>query len=96
MDKVPAGYLILSGEFFQQHRDEIINLVQHKVHEQKAQHPMKRLMHIEDQQNARTELTFTDVHLPRGVGEAIEHAYKGELKIQYTEEGGIVRVYWQR
>lgn len=95
-DKVPAGFLTLSGEFFQQHRDEIMHLVHNKVEEQKAHHPMKRLMGVEDQEDGSVVLTFTEAHLPSSVGEAIEHAYKGELDIRYVEEDGIVRVYWQR
>lgn len=95
-DKVPAGFLTLSGTFFGEHRDEIIRLLHNKVEEQKAQHPMKRLMAIEDQKDGSVQITFTDMHLPRGVGEAIERAYEGDLDIQYTEESGIVRVYWKR
>lgn len=95
-DKIPAGYLTLSGAFFSEHRDEIMHLVQNKVKAQKNEHPMKRLMDIENQQDGGVVLTFTDVHLPRGVGEAIEHAYEGQLDIQYTDEAGIVRVYWRR
>jgi NMD protein affecting ribosome stability and mRNA decay len=94
-DRVPAGILTLSGDFFGEHRDEILNLVRNKVEAQRAQHPMKRLMQLEEQADA-TVITFTDRHLPRGVGEAIESAYEGELEIQYTEEAGIVRVYWRR
>jgi NMD protein affecting ribosome stability and mRNA decay len=95
-DKVPAGFLTLSGEFFNEHRDEIMSLIRNKEQEQKAQHPMKRLMEIEDQEGGGITITFTDMHLPRGVGQAIERAYKGELDIQYTKEAGILRVYWQR
>lgn len=94
-DKVPAGFLTLDGEFFHAHRDEILHLVRNKVEEQKARHPMKRLMAIEDQ-DGETVITFTDIHLPRGVGEAIERAYEGELEIQYTDEAGLLRVYWRR
>ena len=95
-EKMPAGFLTLGGEFFIEHRDEIMHLVHNKVEAQRAQHPMNRLMDIEDQEDGGTVITFTDMHLPRGVGEAIEHAYKGNLDIQYTEEAAIVRVYWQR
>jgi len=95
-DKVPAGYLTLAGSFFDEHRDEILHLVNNKVEYQNAQHPMKRIMDIEEQEDGSTVITFTDIHLPRGVGEAIEQAYKGELDIHYTEEAGIVRVYWKR
>jgi NMD protein affecting ribosome stability and mRNA decay len=95
-EKVPAGFLTLSGGFFADHRDEIMNLVQHKVEAQKAQHPLKRIMDIEDQDDGAVRITFTDTHLPRGVGEAIEHAYQGELDIHYADEAGIVRVMWMR
>ena len=95
-DKVPAGILTLSGDFFAKHRSEILNLLHNKVEAQKADHPMKRLMAIEDQEDGSTVFTFTDTHLPRGVGQAIESAYEGELEIQYTPEANIVRVYWQR
>lgn len=95
-DRVPAGYLTLSGEFFTAHRDEIMRLVHNKVEAQKAQHPMKRLMDVEDQEEGGVLVTFTDMHLPRGVGDAIARAYEGELEVQYTDEAGILRVYWQR
>ena len=95
-DKVPAGILTLSGVFFEEHRDEIMHLVHNKVDEQKAQHPMKRRMYSEDQSDGSVVVAFTDTHLPRGVGEAIERAYEGNLDIQYTEESGLVRVYWKR
>lgn len=95
-DKVPAGYLTLKGEFFSQHQDEIMNLLHNKVDAEKSQHPMKRLMDAETQEDGSTLITFTDMHLPRGIGEAIERAYEGELEIQYTEQAGILRVYWQR
>ncbi len=95
-DKVPAGILTLSGAFFDEHRDEIMNLVHNKVDEQKAQHPMKRLMETQAQKDGSVVVTFTDTHLPRGVGEAIKRAYEGDLDIQYTEESGLVRVFWKR
>ena len=95
-EKVPAGFLTLSGGFFENHRDEIMKLVHNKVEAQKAQHPVKRIMDIEDRDDGGVVITFTDIHLPSGVGEAIEHAYEGELDIQYTKEAGFVRVTWTR
>lgn len=95
-DKVPAGYLNLKGDFFDEHRDEIMKLIHNKVEAQKAQHPLKRLMDIEPQADGSVLITFTDMHLPRGAGEAIASAYEGDLDIQYTDQAGILRVYWQR
>lgn len=95
-DRVPAGILNLAGGFLKEHRDEIMNLVQNKVEAEKAQHPMKRLMEVTEGEDGDLVITFTDVHLPRGVGEAIARAYEGDLDIQYTDEAGLVRVYWRR
>lgn len=95
-DKVPAGILTLSGEFFKAHRDEIMRILHNKEQEQRAQRPMKRLMEIEDREDGSAVATFTDMHLPQGVGKAIERAYEGELDIQFTKEASIVRVFWQR
>jgi hypothetical protein len=56
---------------------------------------MKRLIDVEDQEGSAI-ITFTDTHLPRGVGKAIQKAYEGKLDIHYTEEASIVRVTWMR
>lgn len=95
-DRVPAGFLTLSGDFFGAHREEILQLIRNKVDSQKAQHPMKRLMEVSDGEEGETVVTFTDVHLPRGVGQAIASAYEGDLEIKYTDEAGIVRATWHR
>ncbi|KHF24821.1 BCAM0308 family protein [Solemya velum gill symbiont] len=95
-DKVPAGILTLKGDFFEEHRGEIMRMVHHHIEDQMELHPMKRLMGVVEEDNENSVLLFTDTHLPRSVGEAVEHAFKGELDIHYTKESGIVRVYWQR
>lgn len=95
-DDMPGGILTLSGGFLGKHRDEILRLIHNKVEEEKAQHPMKRMMGVEDGPEGVLIVKFTDLHLPRGTGEAIERAYDGELEIQYTKESNLVRVYWNR
>lgn len=94
-DRVPAGVLTMSGDFCREHRDEIMNLLRNKVEREQAQRPLKRLMEV-DERDGTVVATFTDRHLPRGIGEALERAYEGDLEIQYTEEAGLVRVYWHR
>jgi hypothetical protein len=94
-DKVPAGFLTLSGEFLSVHQDEIMNLIHNFVNLEKAEHPLKRMMSIEAQQGSLL-ITFTDPHLARGVGEALHHAYQGKLDFKYTEEDNVLRVSWAR
>jgi hypothetical protein len=94
-DKVPAGFFTLSGAFFQKHKKEILNLVHNTEAKEKAEHPLERIMDIEKQERG-VLITFTGAHLTRGVGEAIHHAYKGELDFHYNDEDKIIRVSWKR
>ncbi len=94
-DQYPAGFLTLQGEFFLAHREEILHLVQNVEKRERAEHPLKRIMAIEEK-DGETLITTTDIHLARGVGEAIHHAYQGELEFHYNPEEYLLRVHWQR
>ena len=94
--KVPAGILTVNGEFFQEHRDEILRLLHNKMDSEKAQHPLKRVMHIEDKPDGGIVVTFTDTHSPRDIGKALASAYQGELDIYYGEDEDLTRVKWNR
>ncbi len=94
-DRVPAGQLTLSGEFFAAHRDEILHLVRNAEAKARAEHPLERIMEVRDEGTA-TVVTFTDAHLVHGIGEALRHAYQGELDSHYTDEGDLLRVAWRR
>jgi len=77
------------------HREEILRLVRHAESKAKAEHPLERIMDIKEAAD-HTVVTFTDSHLVHGVGEALRHAYHGELESQYTDEGDLLRVAWSR
>jgi hypothetical protein len=70
---MPAGELTLGGAFFADHRQEILNLIHHAESEARAEHPLERIMEIEEREE-RTVITFTDAHLAHGIGEALRHA----------------------
>ncbi len=94
-DDYPAGFVTLSGAFPREHREEIVNLARNLEEREKAEHALKRIMAIRDE----TEdilITTTNPGLARTIGDALQHAYEGELDYQYTEEGNILRVRWKR
>lgn len=92
-DNYPAGFLSLKGEFFQSHRDEIMHLVHNHENRERKEHPLKRIMTVEEKDGA-TLVTTTDIHLARGMGEALHHAYQGELQYHYNPEQNLLRVSW--
>lgn len=94
-DRVPAGFLTLGGDFLNEHREEIMNLIRNKAEQEGKEHPLKRIMDMEEQEG-KLVFTFTDAHLTRGIGEALHHAYEGELDYEYTKEDIMLRVHWHR
>jgi len=85
----------LGGPFFVGHREEISGLVRQEVAQMEKEHPLHRVMGIEEEGEGLVVET-TDVHLPRRLGEAIHRAYGGELTIQYADDERLVRVQWRR
>lgn len=94
-DDYPAGYLILQGAFYLEHREEIMRLVRNHEKHQRTEHPLKRIIKIEESIDS-TLVTTTDIHLVRGMGDAIHHAYQGDLEFHYNPEENRLRVYWKR
>ncbi len=94
-DRMPAGYVSISGDFFVNHRDELLRLIRNEEARARAGHPLKRILDIADE-NGGTLVTTTDIHLARGIGEALHHAYQGELEYHYNEQEHLLRVAWQR
>lgn len=94
-DHYPAGFLTLQGDFFHAHRDEIVSLIHNIEKKEKAEHPLKRVMAIEEK-NDEALITTTDIHLARGIGEAIHHAYQGDLEFHYNPAENLLRVNWSR
>lgn len=94
-DDYPAGYVDVGGDFFATHRGEILSLLRHHEGREKGQHPLARIMAVTDTPTG-VLVTTTDLHLARELGEALHHAYQGELAFHYNEAENRLRVHWQR
>ena len=57
--------------------------------------PHEGIIAIEDK-GEEIEITTTDIHLPRRIGQALHNACKGEFDFHYDEEGYFIRVSWTR
>lgn len=94
-DRIPAAFLTVKGGFLNEHRDEILSLIRNYEQRERAEHPIKRIMGTEETEEGLT-LSFTEAHLARGIGEALRHAYEGELDYRYASEDIMLRVTWAR
>ena len=96
-DHIPAGILSLHGDFFQQHKEEIFHLIKHTEEQEKAEHPLERIMNIEETGDPEhTRISFTGIHLTRRTGEALRHAYQGSFDFTYSERDDVVHASWER
>jgi hypothetical protein len=94
-DDLPAGCLTLSGGFFSNNKEEVLNRIRNIEEREQREYPLKRVMDIEEY-NDYVTVSFTDAHLTRNAGETLYHAYLGDLDFHYAEEDNMLRVSWRR
>ena len=88
-------HLDVGGEYFAKHEQEIMQLIKHREAQEKAEHPLQRIIAIEKTKQG-TLVTTTDIHLARSIGEALHHAYQGELEFHFNSDQNRLRVNWSR
>ncbi|MET4701682.1 NMD protein affecting ribosome stability and mRNA decay [Constrictibacter sp. MBR-5] len=94
-DDYPAGIVELEGSFLTVHKDEIVRLARHQGDLEQREHPLHRIMAVRERADG-VEITTTDIHLPRRIGEALHHAYQGDLDYHYEDDRYFLRVRWSR
>ena len=94
-DKYPKGVVMLKGGFKDEQREQVIGVARNAEKAEKQEHPLSRIMSIENRSEGLV-ISTTDSHLPRRIGEALKHAYHGELELHYDQDEDFVRVTWTR
>jgi hypothetical protein len=94
LEHAPAGVVALGGSFLRIHRDEIMACVRHLCDRAYVEHPLERLMEIDEDDDVITIMT-TSAHLARGIGRALKEAWDGELDLD-ANAGDAPRVTWRR
>jgi len=72
-----------------------MHLIKHHTEHERNEHPMKRIIKIM-QNDDNVLITTTDMHLARGLGEVVHHAYQGKLDVDHVSGENLVRVHWSR
>lgn len=93
-DANPAGTVHISGPFAREHLAEIVALCWHEAHHEERNHPLHRIMAVEDADEGLTIAT-TDTHLPERIGHALHRAFKGKVGFHHGGDARV-RVEWQR
>lgn len=94
-DDYPAGILTLRGAYVRAHKDELLSLARNQEHAEMKDHPLHRIMAVEESRNS-VVIKTTDIHLPARIGRALLRSSKGELDLKYDEGSYFVRADWKR
>ena len=95
-DKYPAGVVTLRYPDLLGHKAEIVALARNLEEAEKSEHPLNRIMAVDEQAEDQLVITTTDIHLPRRIGEAVQRAFHGDLNVHYDQDNYFVRVDWRR
>jgi hypothetical protein len=85
----------LKGPFVDEQHEQVMGVAHNTEMKEKKEHPLSRIMAVERRPEGLV-ISTTDTHLPRRIGEALEHAYKGKLELHYDQDEEFIRVNWTR
>ncbi len=94
-ENVPGGVVTLKGDFLQEHKQEIMNLVNNEDERSKKYNPLKRIMKINEKGNT-VEILTTEGRLAQRIGTILFKAYDGEVEYKKHENAKFMRVEWRR
>lgn len=94
-ERNPEGILTLRGDYWQQHRDEILNLIRNEETRGMETNPLARIMDIRDEGDTLVVET-TNAKLTEKMGRRLDKAHNGSVHYDWPDNRQFVRVDWER
>lgn len=91
----PAGFVYLDGEFLAAHRAEIQHLLVNEAQRAAANNPLARIIYMKKYADKLVVSTTTE-HFAQQLGHALNDAYGGDVRYDFSHENKLARVYWHR
>jgi hypothetical protein len=95
-DGEPSGFLHLEGAYLNERGDEIRHFLQKEAKRAAEDNPLARIMRWEMDEKGRPTLATTTEHLADRLGHALEKAFKGKARYDFSHENKLAHVYWLR
>ena len=92
---IPAGEVLLSGDFVRHHRAEMIAIARSHAARVNRDHPMQRIIDVLEDRGT-VAITTTDGMLARSLGIAIQESCQGDLDLTFEKNADFVRAVWTR
>lgn len=90
----PAGLIEMQGDFVHAHRQTIIYMARQIERRENRRYPLKRIMSIRENPEGLSIAT-TDMHLAWSIGDAVHHAYDGQLEYKRPDASNMLHVVWR-
>lgn len=95
-DGTPSGVLYVDGTFADAHAEELDRLIANEALRAADDNPTGRVMSTTRDSERRLVVTTTTEHLAQRLGHALQKAYKGQVRFDFSHENKFARVYWHR
>ena len=92
-DEYPAGTLRIPARFLAR-RDELLGLIRNVEAAEKPDHPLERLMAIEES-DGHLVVTTTGVHLAREIAHKLAKQFHQKPRFRYADGEELVHVDWE-
>jgi NMD protein affecting ribosome stability and mRNA decay len=91
----PHGIVTLRGDYWPQHREDILNLIRNEEARGMAANPLERIIDIREEEDALI-IETTNEKLAQRLGRSIHNAHKGAVEYKWPDGNRLVRVEWER
>jgi hypothetical protein len=95
-DSTTSGYVHLDGAFLKSHREEIERLMRNEAERAEEDNPLARIIGWKKDRRGRVTVTTTTEHLAQRLGHALEKAFDGDIRYDFSHENKLAHVYWRR
>ncbi|HSB28652.1 MAG TPA: BCAM0308 family protein [Pyrinomonadaceae bacterium] len=92
----PRGFLFIEGAFFKEHREEIERLLRRESERAAEVNPLGRVIRWKRDKSDKLTVSTTTEHLAQRLGHALQKAFDGKVKYDFSHENKLARVSWRR
>lgn len=92
----PRGFVYLDGNFYVAHHEEIEQLLHNEAGRAAEDNPLARIMELRRNDEHKLTVTTTTEHLAQRLGHALEKAFGGRARYDFSHENKLARVNWLR
>jgi hypothetical protein len=94
-ERNPRGIITLSGDYWPQHRQDILNLVRNEEERGIHTNPLERIIDIREE-GGNLIIETTNEKLAQKIARSIDKAHSGTLDYHWPDGNHLLRVYWER